>query len=131
VAVIDFQAKKEARGAHLSGECRCMECHHEWVAVRPRGESPEWLECPACGLTKGRPQGPYWKEGADTWRCNCGNDLFQITPAGAYCPHCGEWFSPEGAVAQLIEKTGQALARFEAELHQITGEPGAEPKYAE
>jgi hypothetical protein len=42
----------------------CLACKHVWVAVA---------------------------HGRDHWHCQCGNDLFHATPAGMYCPNCGEW----------------------------------------
>lgn len=86
MSVIDFAEEKLKRGPHVAGPCKCLECGHEWEAVRPLGDC-WWLECPSCGLEKGRPIGPYLRD-APHWLCNCGNDLFHITPNGAYCPHC-------------------------------------------
>ena len=39
----------EALGPWCNGAAWCLECRHEWVAVRPLGA--ESLECPACGST--------------------------------------------------------------------------------
>jgi hypothetical protein len=91
--VVSFADAKAAREPHYTGENRCLECGHEWVAVRPVATETWWLECPSCGLHKGRPIGPYKRE-MPHWTCNCGNDLFCITPHGPYCPHCGVWFTP-------------------------------------
>jgi hypothetical protein len=75
-SVANLEEERLKRSAHTSGPVRCM-------------------ECPACGLEKGRPVGPFEKEGRAHWVCNCGNDLFYITPEGNYCPHCGVWFNQE------------------------------------
>lgn len=93
--VTDLAGRRLLRQAHTSGLVRCMECKHELVAVRPAPPEPWWMECPSCGLEKGRPVGPFEKEGRAHWVCNCGNDLFHLTPEGCYCPHCGVWFEPE------------------------------------
>lgn len=74
---------------HLSGEAKCMHCAHEWVAVSPVGEH-SGFECPSCSLFKGvfvgeslpEPDQPFWQ-------CNCGCDVFSLTPNGAMCRNCG------------------------------------------
>jgi hypothetical protein len=91
MSVVDFAEHKFRNQPHNQGPIRCMECGHEWVAVRPAATEPWWFECPSCQLEKGRPVGPFEKESSH-WVCNCGNDLFFITPNGPYCPHCGIWF---------------------------------------
>jgi Zn finger protein HypA/HybF involved in hydrogenase expression len=88
VTVVDLEAERLARAAHASGAARCLDCGHEWAAVAPTGT--EWLQCPACSLVRGRFVFPHLRE-VPHWHCACGNDLFQIVPAGVYCPNCGTW----------------------------------------
>jgi hypothetical protein len=70
---------------HLAGPAFCGACHHEWSAVAPHGVTH--LECPKCKR--------YWGalkhavEPDQTWRCNCGEELFWLTPTGAMCRRCG------------------------------------------
>lgn len=45
--VIEFNQKH-----FKSGTVRCEHCAHEWVAVWPVNSEP--LECPKCGLLRGR-----------------------------------------------------------------------------
>lgn len=87
--VIDLQKVREERQPHSTGTAICLDCRHEWEAVAP--DNVLWLECPSCKLVRGRFK--YQHEIAEglEWRCNCGNDLFRVTPDGYYCPNCGEW----------------------------------------
>jgi predicted RNA-binding Zn-ribbon protein involved in translation (DUF1610 family) len=73
---------------HVAGTAFCLDCKHEWGAAAPVGVT--WMECPACGLERGRFKFSCQRDGLE-WRCNCGNDLFHMKPAGIYCPNCGEW----------------------------------------
>ena len=113
--VTDLADWKYAQQPHLEGSIKCMECGHEWRAVRPKANEPWWFECPSCGLEKGRPVGPYEFSGP-TWVCKCGNDLFHLMPQGAYCPHCATWFMPEDAVGALTNWASQAVERFTQDL---------------
>lgn len=88
MTVIDLAQAKAGKTPHLSGTAVCLACKHEWVAVAPVGAV--WMECPACSLERGRYRGPVQLD-RDHWRCHCGNDLFQATQDGMYCPNCGEW----------------------------------------
>ena len=76
--------------SHNRGKARCMHCSHEWEAVVPIGVL-ECFECPSCHLMRGMFRYPFVKEGQQVWVCNCGNDLFHMTPNGMYCPNCGDW----------------------------------------
>lgn len=73
---------------HAVGEAFCVACHHTWVAAAPTGTLA--LECPSCGAVKG-----HWKfefqpaEGQLVRTCNCGNQLFYLTPEGHMCANCG------------------------------------------
>lgn len=86
--VIDLAAARLEREPHSSGTAICLDCKHEWVAVAPA--DMQWLECPSCGLVRGRFKFQFEKD-CKHWVCNCGNDLFHVTPEGTYCPNCGEW----------------------------------------
>lgn len=71
---------------HVSGAARCSECRHEWVAVAPAGT--DRLECPSCHAIKGvftGDAGSGW-----TWHCDCGCNLFLITPERTVCFRCGK-----------------------------------------
>ncbi len=82
--VVDMQAYRE--DPHLAGEAHCMACGHDWVAVVPVGETH--LDCPGCGMTRGVLRYPCEREEAH-WTCNCGNQLFKVSPSSIYCPQCG------------------------------------------
>jgi len=86
--IIDLSKERNDRLPHLSGEARCMLCGKEWVAVAPVGTP--WLECPECHSEKGYMKFHVQRTGSE-WICNCGNDLFRVTPDGYYCPNCGTW----------------------------------------
>jgi DNA-directed RNA polymerase subunit RPC12/RpoP len=75
----------DQEGQHLSGVARCLDCGHEWPAAAPLGTT--WLECPECHNKKGAFKYPVIHD--STWLCNCGNQLFYLTPDGAQCPRCG------------------------------------------
>lgn len=80
--------RPESEEPHAAGEAFCLQCNHEWVAVAPTGTVH--LECPACKTHKGLfkfPCGP--SEGTPVWTCPCGNQLFNMTPDGHFCPNCG------------------------------------------
>lgn len=74
---------------HSSGFAKCLDCKHEWAAVAPAGTT--WLECPSCGLVRGRFKFQHERPGLAHWECSCGNDLFHVTTDGYYCPNCGVW----------------------------------------
>lgn len=89
MSVVDLAAARMARTPHNTGDARCLGCLHKWCAVAPVGVVV--LECPSCGLERGRFMGNCLRENAKHWTCNCGNDLFHVTPDGTYCPGCGVW----------------------------------------
>ncbi len=76
-------------GPYWSGECLCGACGHEWAGAAPVGQEAH-LECPNChrfwGAAKHAVTPPH-----ATWRCNCGETLFWLTPAGALCRRCGTY----------------------------------------
>lgn len=79
---------REERTPHMHGPCLCLDCRHEWQGVAPVGAV--WLECPACSLKRGRFLFDVDYGETKRWTCNCGNDLFRITPSATYCPNCGQ-----------------------------------------
>ena len=87
MSVFEFK-RKDPDVQHGSGAAFCIECGHEWVAVAPTGTTQ--LECPSCRTHKGK-----WKfefmpaEGALVRECDCGNQLFYLTPEGHMCANCG------------------------------------------
>jgi hypothetical protein len=87
--VLQFPTKPaEEETQWASGEARCFQCEHTWVAVAPVGTVQ--LECPNCHTMKGLWKFPF-APSADTLIrvCNCGNDLFRMTPEGHMCANCG------------------------------------------
>lgn len=75
----------EDEGPHLSGEALCDACGHHWAAVAPVGVVH--LECPNCRRMWGVLKNAVEPE--ESWRCNCGEHLFFITPKGCLCRRCG------------------------------------------
>ena len=86
--MVDNVVSLDDKRPRLSGIAFCLSCRHEWDSVAPVGTV--WLECPKCGLTRGHFIYPCERKGLK-WECNCGNDLFHLTPDGIYCPNCGAW----------------------------------------
>jgi hypothetical protein len=86
MAEIVSLAEHRDAGPPLSGTARCGYCSYEWEAVAPVGAVH--LECPSCH----RMWGAY-KHAVEPpkafWRCNCGEELFWLTPKGAMCRRCG------------------------------------------
>lgn len=87
--VIGFDKAKGKDSTWLSGPAICTGCHHEWAAVLEvkHQMDPEVMECPNCrrffGVMKG-------VKAPDTmFRCNCGSNLFYLTPDGHQCRSCG------------------------------------------
>lgn len=70
---------------HLEGPAFCGACHHEWQAAVPHGTT--LLECPKCSRWWGALK--HAIEPKESWRCNCGEALFWLTPTGAMCRRCG------------------------------------------
>lgn len=86
--VINLAFKKDEGQSHNTGKAFCLVCKKIWVAVAPTGVV--WLQCPQCGAMKGLYKYSCLRDEA-RWVCNCGNDLFHVTPNGYYCPNCGQW----------------------------------------
>lgn len=83
---------EEHKEPTAAGPARChsADCGHTWVAVAPVGTVN--LECPKCGDRKG-----HWRfefspaEGEFVRECQCGNQLFYLTPEGHMCANCGTY----------------------------------------
>lgn len=76
--------------AMFNGDAFCFGCRHTWTASAPEGVTE--LECPACHAHKGLFRFPHVPaEGTLVWVCNCGNEHFNITPEGVWCPNCGKY----------------------------------------
>lgn len=85
--IVSFGPKKcdEIIEQHLSGMFVCGACHHEWEDVAPVGTTH--VDCPNCGRAWGAAKNAVEPE--YSWRCNCGESLFWLTPKGALCRRCG------------------------------------------
>lgn len=83
--IVDLNQKRVENSPHASGECRCMACKHEWIAVYSLPIEAD-LECPDCGLERGIPLFNHAPEIAYT--CNCGSIYFVISPDNAICIQC-------------------------------------------
>jgi hypothetical protein len=80
----------EANCPHGAGEMFCMACNHTWAGVAPIGAT-EAFTCPSCGTHRGRWKFEFTPPETTIWTCNCGNQLFNITPKGTFCPGCGDY----------------------------------------
>jgi len=81
--VVDIERAKP----HLSGPAICTECEREWHAVIVNDRYAELLECPSCRKFFGVLRGPQVPD--VMFRCNCGSNLFYLTPQGHQCRSCG------------------------------------------
>lgn len=79
------------RGPSMSGDCKCMHCGNEWGAIVPVG-TVCGLECSACGRFTGVMK--YEASPETTFVCNCGCDLFRISPHSTICYSCGSFVNP-------------------------------------
>lgn len=78
----------EGDGPHLRGEAFCGACKHEWYAVVPVDAAcHQHFECPDCHRMWGTMKHVFVPE--TVWTCNCGEQLFWLTPTGASCRRCG------------------------------------------
>jgi hypothetical protein len=70
------------------GPAFCIGCDHTWQAVAPTGTTE--LECPSCRTMKGKWKFEFMPPSDQMVRqCNCGNQLFYLTPDGHLCANCG------------------------------------------
>lgn len=73
---------------HGEGEAFCLACNHTWRAVAPTGT--ESFECPECHRWLGHWKFEFYPSTDQMVRqCNCGTQLFYLTPDGHLCPNCG------------------------------------------
>ena len=77
----------DSRRPHLSGDCVCSSCGHEWPCVIQVGLAN--VECPKCSTMFGALKHPI--EPARYYTCGCGNNRFWWTPKGALCQKCGRF----------------------------------------
>jgi hypothetical protein len=83
--VIPLFGKQEQHG---EGKAFCLACDHTWHAVAPTGI--ESFECPACKRFTGHWKFEFYPAVDQSVRqCNCGNQLFYLTPDGHLCANCG------------------------------------------
>lgn len=84
--------RRPVKERHGQSEAFCMQCGHVWQAVAPIGTTR--FECPECHSMKG-----LWRfefapsVGQMVRECNCGNQLFYLTPDGHMCANCGTYQS--------------------------------------
>lgn len=74
------------------GVAKCFGCKRTWVAIVAQisPDPTHFYECPSCHREKGLLKNAYAPpDGAMVWTCNCGNNLFYMTPEGHWCPNCG------------------------------------------
>lgn len=89
-AVIPFARRQAAETTeqHGTGEAFCIGCGHTWTAVAPTGTLA--FECPACHAVKGKWKFEFFPPAGQMVRgCDCGNQLFYLTPDGHLCANCG------------------------------------------
>lgn len=92
--VINFARKPrddtDERWASGAARCHSPNCGHEWHAVAPEGTTT--LDCPKCHDSQGHWRGEFQlPEGTLVRTCNCGEQLFYITPEGHLCRACGTY----------------------------------------
>lgn len=87
MSVVPFRPREVPHG---SGDAFCIYCDHTWVAVAPVGTLH--LQCPKCLTMKGRFKFEFKpSEGQMVRQCDCGNQLFYLTPEGHMCANCGTY----------------------------------------
>jgi len=80
--------RKQIDDQHGQGLAFCIGCSHHWQAVAPTGTTQ--LECPSCHAMKGKWRFEFQPSAGQMVReCNCGNQLFYLTPDGHLCANCG------------------------------------------
>lgn len=89
---VDFSKRPDETRQHGQGEAFCFACKHTWQAVVPTGVTE--FECPNCGTMKGRWKFHFYPSPGTKIRvCDCGNELFYLTPEGHLCANCGTYQS--------------------------------------
>lgn len=83
--VIDFPQRDDP---HVAGEAICLCCKHEWIATAPVGTHQ--LDCPECDTSKGVFKYPVEPRSEYIWQCDCGSNLFFVTPDFFQCYCCGD-----------------------------------------
>ena len=74
------------------GAAFCLGCNHTWEATAPVGVTR--FECPACHAVKGMWRFEFAPSPGQLVReCDCGNQLFYLTPEGHLCANCGTYQS--------------------------------------
>ena len=85
--VLPFRAR-EPKKQHGIGEAFCIACGHVWTAVASTGTID--LACPNCSTMKGKWRFEFKpRPGQQVRECECGNQLFYLTPDGHMCANCG------------------------------------------
>jgi hypothetical protein len=90
--IIPLFQPREEKIPQSQGEAFCIQCGREWQAVAPVGTVQ--LECPDCKTMKGLFRFPFAPaDGQLVRECDCGNQLFYLTPEGHMCANCGTYQS--------------------------------------
>lgn len=78
----------EEKGQWGQGPAFCLACNYEWAAVAETGTTE--LECPECKRCTGHFKFEFMPSGDQLVReCECGGQLFYLTPEGRMRPNCG------------------------------------------
>lgn len=76
----------------VSGSAKCLACEHKWTAALEMSlNMPTEIECPSCGTMRGVFENGFYPTSGSVRVCNCGNDLFRLTPKGHICARCGTY----------------------------------------
>ncbi len=91
MTVHSFEEARMKKIPHTAGEAMCHACYHKWIAVAALERESQWLKCPKCGLNRGYYEAPPVRPDKLVRACECGGQLFYITPDGPYCALCARW----------------------------------------
>lgn len=70
--IVSLSKFKDENRPHWAGNCVCLQCRHQWMAVGPIPVN-ENFECPQCKTFHGVPLGCFAAPvGAAVLRCDCG-----------------------------------------------------------
>ena len=87
-SIVDLEAFRVQKAQTGVGQAFCIQCDHQWTATVPTGVVR--LECPKCHTLKGLLKFEYKPPTGQLVReCDCGNQLFYLTPEGHMCCNCG------------------------------------------